>query len=68
MVENMIHFFKKCYIEKNSINISIELPNIIEQEKISKFISILSDKINQEEKKITELNNLKKGLLQKMFI
>ena len=29
MVENMIHFFKKCYIEKNSVEKKLEKQKLI---------------------------------------
>ena len=59
---------RMCLSYESMLNIPIELPNKNEQEKISTFINSLSNKIKLEEKKFTELNKLKKGLLQKMFI
>ncbi len=38
------------------------------QEKLSSFINTLNNKIKCQEKQQSELNKLKKGLLQKMFI
>ena len=57
-----------CLSYESMLNIPIELPNKNEQEKISIFLNCLGNKIKLEEKKFMELNKLKKGLLQKMFI
>ena len=57
-----------CLSYESMLNIPIELPNKNEQEKISTFLDSLSNKIKLEGKKFMELNKLKKGLLQKMFI
>ena len=57
-----------CLSYESMLNIPIELPNKNEQEKISIFLNCLGNKIKLEEKKFMELNELKKGLLQKMFI
>ena len=57
-----------CLSYESMLNIPIELPNKNQQEKISTFLDSLSNKIKLEEKKFMELNKLKKGLLQKMFI
>ena len=57
-----------CLSYESMLNIPIELPNKNEQEKLSTFLDSLSNKIKLEEKKFMELNKLKKGLLQKMFI
>ena len=59
---------RMCLSYESMLNIPIELPNKNEQEKISIFLNCLSNKIKLEEKKFMELNKLKKGLLQKMFI
>ena len=59
---------RMCLSYESMLNIPIELPNKNEQEKISTFLNSLSNKIKLEEKKFMELNKLKKGLLQKMFI
>ena len=59
---------RMCLSYESMLNIPIELPNKNEQEKISNFLNSLSNKIKLEEKKFMELNKLKKGLLQKMFI
>ena len=59
---------RMCLSYESMLNIPIESPNKNEQEKISTFLNSLSNKIKLEEKKFMELNKLKKGLLQKMFI
>ena len=59
---------RMCLSYESMLNIPIELPNKNEQEKISEILKSLSQKIKKEEKKYMELNMLKKGLLQKMFI
>ena len=59
---------RMCLSYESMLNIPIDLPNKNEQEKISTFLNSLSNKIKLEEKKFMELNKLKKGLLQKMFI
>ncbi len=59
---------RMCLSYESMLNIPIELPNKNEQEKLSNFLNSLSNKIKLEEKKFMELNKLKKGLLQKMFI
>ena len=59
---------RMCLSYESMLNIPIEAPNKNEQEKISTFLNSLSNKIKLEEKKFMELNKLKKGLLQKMFI
>ena len=59
---------RMCLSYESMLNIPIELPNKTEQEKISDIFNSLSNKIKLEEKKFMELNKLKKGLLQKMFI
>ena len=59
---------RMCLSYDSMLNIPIELPNKNEQEKTSEILKSLSQKIKKEEKKYIELNMLKKGLLQKMFI
>ena len=59
---------RMCLSYESMLNIPIELPNKNEQEKLSNFLNSLSNKIKLEEKKFMELNKLKKGLLQKMFV
>ncbi|MBG9565634.1 hypothetical protein ABE38_09410 [Brevibacillus agri] len=44
------------------------LPDIKEQLKIATFLSLLDKRISYEKKKLLSLNEIKQGLLQKMFI
>ena len=48
--------------------INFIIPDILEQEQKGNLINKISSKIENEENKYKELNKLKKGLLQKMFI
>ena len=48
--------------------LNILLPKIEEQIKYSKYINIIINKIQLEEKKLEELIQLKKGLMQNMFV
>ena len=59
---------RMCLSYESMINIPIELPDKKEQEKISNILNILDKKVYQEEKRYTRLNEIKKGLLQKMFV
>ncbi len=59
---------RMCLSYESMINIPIELPDIKEQRKISNVLNNIDNKINKEANKYKELNKLKKGLLQKMFI
>ena len=59
---------RMCLSYESMINIPIELPDIKVQRKISNLLNNIDNKINKEANKYKELNKLKKGLLQKMFI
>ena len=59
---------RMCLSYESMINIPIELPDKKEQEKISIILNSLDKKVYQEEKRYTRLNEIKKGLLQKMFV
>ena len=59
---------RMCLSYESMINIPIELPCIEEQRKVSDLFNSIGHKINQEESKLKKLNEIKKGLLQKMFI
>ena len=48
--------------------LKLMVPNKDEQSKISKFLSKIDDKIQQEECKLNNLQTHKQGLLQQMFI
>ena len=59
---------RMCLSYESMTNIPIEMPNKEIQEKLSSLINILDNKVKSEEKQRLELNKLKKGLLQEMFI
>ncbi|CAM4052664.1 restriction endonuclease subunit S [Catellicoccus marimammalium] len=48
-------------------NIKIQLPPLLEQEKIGKFFSLLDQRIEKQERKVTLLEEEKKGYMQKLF-
>ena len=60
-VRNTLNFTNLCEIE-------INLPSLELQNKYANYLSTFDKKILLEEKKLTELRNLKKGLMQSMFV
>ena len=54
--------------KKDLENISIKIHSEKDQENISNLLSKYDNKLYFENKKLNKLNNLKKGLLQKMFV
>ena len=60
-VRNTLNFTNLCEIE-------INLPNIELQNKYATYLSTLDKKIKFEEQKLNGLKNLKKGLMQNMFV
>lgn len=49
-------------------NVKLDLPSLPEQQKIADFLSTFDDKIEKEKEKLEQLRELKKSLLQKMFV
>lgn len=54
--------------EKDFLNFKMILPSLPEQEKITNFLSMADEGIELMENKIEKLKEIKKGLLQQMFI
>ena len=59
---------RMCLSYESMLNIPINLPDIIQQERISKVLNEVDKRINCEEIKYDYQQKLKDGLLQKMFI
>ena len=49
------------------LNMDINIPSLKEQEKIASFLSLVDEKINLQDKKVENLKNYKKGIMQKIF-
>ncbi|MDC3137377.1 restriction endonuclease subunit S, partial [Bacteroidota bacterium] len=54
--------------KKNVENQLIPMPSKPEQQKIADFLSVVDEKINKVEGKLTKAQTFKKGLLQQMFV
>ena len=54
--------------EKELLNVKLNLPSLLEQEKIGSFFKALDEKIEKEEDKLKSLERLKLALLQKVFV
>jgi type I restriction enzyme S subunit len=52
---------------KNILETKIQLPSILEQEKIGSFLDGFDNLINLHHQKLDKLKNIKKSLLDKMF-
>ena len=52
---------------KEYMSVSILLPSLPEQQKIADFLSSLDDLITEQAKKINDLKDYKKGLMQQLF-
>lgn len=48
-------------------NLKLFIPSLPEQTKIADFLSIVDEKIQNQQDKITHLENIKKGFMQKIF-
>ena len=56
-------------ISKNGVmNIDIQLPINQEQEKIGKLFYEIDNLITLHQRKVEKLNNIKKSMLEKMFV
>ena len=58
---------RMCLSYESMLNIPIDLPDIMQQKKISKVLNEFDKRINCEETKYNYQKRLKDGLLQKMF-
>lgn len=52
---------------KDLFNYSFKIPSLPEQTKIADFLSTVDEKIQNQQDKITHLENIKKGFMQKIF-
>ena len=59
---------RMCLSYESMTNIPVDLPEVEEQERRTKVLLKLNNKIEKEEIIFRELKRLKRGLLQKMFI
>lgn len=50
------------------IELSLHMPSIKEQQKIADLLLTIDKKLNKEKEKLEQLKELKKGLLQQMFV
>lgn len=53
--------------QKEFDNLDIIIPKVEEQKKIASILSILDKKIEKQQKKVEELQEYKKGIMQKLF-
>ena len=69
IISNLGQGFTRVNISKNQLlDIDVEIPSINTQNRISNTISSLENHINLEFEKLSKLNELKKGLMQNMFV
>ena len=59
---------QKELTEKDFLNMKIDIPCLKEQQKIAGFLSSFDQKISTEKETLEHLKQLKKGLLQQMFV
>ena len=62
----LLFFQGKC--EKNIKNINIKIPCIEEQQNIADFILIFTKKLENQKAQLEHWKQIKKGLLQQMFV
>lgn len=53
--------------QKEFENLDIIIPKFLEQEKIASFLSLIDKKIEKQQKKVEDLQEYKKGVMQKIF-
>ncbi|MBE6160694.1 MAG: hypothetical protein E7158_00530 [Firmicutes bacterium] len=74
LYEYMISSEQGASIVRRNLNmdlfgeITISVPNMNEQNKIGRILSLIDSKISLEESKYSKLSELKKGLMQDMFV
>ena len=69
IISNLGQGFTRVNISKNQLlDIEVEIPSIDVQKKISKTITCLEKHIDLECNILYKLNELKKGLMQNMFV
>lgn len=69
-------YFKMMGEGSSQLNISkshvedftVDIPNLDEQKRVSNLLLILEQLINLHQRKLNNLNKLKQGLLQQMFV
>lgn len=54
--------------EKDFLNFNLMIPTVEEQEKIGSFFKTLDEKIEKEEQKLEAYKDMKKALMQRMFV
>ena len=71
---SLSHVYKMFFISRNILffsivkKINLPIPCLEEQQKIADFLSLFDEKIFAEKETLEHLKQLKKGLLQQMFV
>ena len=53
---------------ENDLKCPVFCPSLVEQESISAFFSVLDDLITLHQRELEKLQNIKKSMLEKMFV